>query len=225
MTHYIKFLVPLLILSFASCEIDNYDPPTSMLTGTVTYNGEPIGVRSGGVQLELWQPGFALNTKIPVNVDQEGRFAASLFNGTYKLTFLAGNGPWVVSTDTIVVNLDGSADITVPATPYYTISDETVARNGENIEASFRVLAVNDSKALQNVGLYIGTTAILDNINNELKVEELPAADISSLDEPINLSVGLGADLSSRSYVFARIGVRTAGVNEMLFSPVFKINR
>lgn len=224
MTHYIKFFIPLIALSFASCEIDNYEPPTSMLTGTVVYDGKPIGVRSGGVQLELWQPGFALNTKIPVNVDQDGRFAASLFDGTYKLTFLAGNGPWVVSTDTIVVNLSGSADITVPAEPYYTIGDETIARNGESIEASFRTLAVNESRALESVGLYIGTTTVLDNINNKQKVE-LPAADITSLDEPIDLAVTLGADLSARAYVFARIGVRTSGVNEMLFSPVFKINR
>ncbi len=224
MTPYIKFLVPLIILSFASCEIDNYDPPTSTLTGTVTYDGTPIGVRSGGVQLELWQPGFALNTKIPVNIDQDGRFAASLFDGTYKLTFLAGNGPWVVSTDTIVVNLNGSADITVPVEPYYTIRDETVTRNGENIEASFRILAVNDSRTLQSVGLYVGTTAILDNINNKLKIE-LPATDIAALNDPIDLAVNLGADLSSKAYVFARIGVRTSGVNEMLFSPVFKINR
>lgn len=224
MTHYIKFFIPLIALSFASCEIDNYEPPTSMLTGTVVYDGKPIGVRSGGVQLELWQPGFALNTKIPVNVDQDGRFAASLFDGTYKLTFLAGNGPWVVSTDTIVVNLSGSADITVPAEPYYTIGDETIARNGESIEASFRTLAVNESRALESVGLYIGTTTVLDNINNKQKVE-LPATDITSLDEPIDLAVTLGADLSARAYVFARIGVRTSGVNEMLFSPVFKINR
>ncbi|HWL00319.1 MAG TPA: DUF3823 domain-containing protein [Parapedobacter sp.] len=224
MIHYIKLIVPLIILSFASCELDNYEPPTSTLTGTVTYDGKPIGVRSGGVQLELWQPGFALNTKIPVNIDQEGRFSASLFDGTYKLTFLAGNGPWVVSTDTIVVHLNGSADITVPAEPYYTISEETVARNGENIEASFRALAVNDSRALQSVGLYVGTTAILDNINNKLKVE-LPAADIATLDDPISLAVNLGPELSSRAYVYARIGVRTSGVNEMLFSPVFKINR
>lgn len=224
MTHYIKFFIPLIALSFASCEIDNYEPPTSMLTGTVVYDGKPIGVRSGGVQLELWQPGFALNTKIPVNIDQDGRFAASLFDGTYKLTFLAGNGPWVVSTDTIVVNLSGSADITVPAEPYYTIGDETIARNGESIEASFRTLAVNESRALESVGLYIGTTTVLDNINNKQKVE-LPAADITSLDEPIDLAVTLGADLSARAYVFARIGVRTSGVNEMLFSPVFKINR
>jgi len=223
MTRPIQFLVALISLSFAACEVDNYDPPTSMLTGAVTYDGEPIGVRSGGVQLELWQSGFALNTKIPVNVDQEGRFSASLFDGTYKLTFLAGNGPWVVSTDTIVVNLNGSADITVPAEPYYTVRDETIVRNGGNIEASFRVLAVNDSRALQQVGLYIGTTAILDNINNKLKVE-LPAAAISSLDELINLSANLGPDLSTRDYVFARIGVRTSGVNEMLFSPVFKIS-
>jgi len=220
-----KFFLSMISLLFiASCEVDNYDPPTSMLTGTVTYAGNPIGVRSGGVQLELWQPGYPLRTKIPVNVDQEGSFSASLFDGTYLLTFLAGNGPWVPKTDTVVVNLKGSANITLEAEPYYIVRDETINRTGNMIEAAFNVVQINSSRAIQSIGLYVGATSILDNINNRLR-SEINVIDFNAPISQFRLTVNLDQLLASRQYVFARIGVRTAGVNEMLFSPVFKIDR
>ncbi len=223
MKYSLKCIGLLLLFANSSCELDNYEPPSSTLSGTLVYNGDPVGLRSGGVQLELWQSGFALNTKIPVNVSQDGEFSASLFDGTYKLTFLAGNGPWVVSTDTIVVDVKGSTSVTVPVEPYYVVRNASITGGGSQVSSTFNVEQINGSRALQWVGLYVGTTSILDNINNRLRVE-LPAESITSLDEPINIAVNLTAELSARSYVFARIGVKTSGVNEMLFSPVFKID-
>ena len=215
----------LALLATASCELDNYDPPMATLSGSVVYEGQPLGLRNGGVQLELWQPGYALNTKIPVHIDQDGSFKASLFDGTYKLTFVAGNGPWVVSTDTILVELTGAKTIDVPVQPYYTIHDETVSAGNNQVNSSFRINQVSDSRSLQWVGLYIGTTAILDNINHKQRVE-LQADDlIDAFGTPIDITAELTGELAGRSYVFARIGVKTSGVNEMLFSEVFKLTR
>jgi len=52
---------------------------------------------------------------------------------------------------------------------------------------------------------------------------EMPRSAIPSLDAPIELSVPLSAALTQRSDVYARIGVKTSGVAELLFSPVQKI--
>src|SRR5690606_10220934 len=46
--------------------LDNYDQPNATLTGRVVYNGEPIGVRSNGVTLQLWQPSYPLEQNVPV---------------------------------------------------------------------------------------------------------------------------------------------------------------
>src|SRR5690606_36045642 len=92
-------LVPTILL--AGCDnifgLDNYDEPDSMLSGRVVYNGQPVNVRTGGIELELWEPGFELETKIPVYVSQEGEYSAALFAGNYKLNAIRGQGPWVVT--------------------------------------------------------------------------------------------------------------------------------
>ena len=67
-------MISVFVLILVGCEYDNYDPPRSFLTGTVTYNGNPVGVRSGATQLELWQHGYQLFEKIPVYIAQDGTF-------------------------------------------------------------------------------------------------------------------------------------------------------
>ncbi|REA57174.1 hypothetical protein DSL64_24630 [Dyadobacter luteus] len=212
----------LFFIALWSCEKDNYTPPASTLTGSVVFNNQPVGLRSNGVQLELWQPGFPLRTKIPVHVDQDGSFSASVFDGNYRLSFVGGNGPWVVSRDSIVVNVNGNTTVDVPVKPYYVISNEAVTNEAGKLASTFNLGKIDDSRALQFVGLYIGTTAVLDNINNRQKVE-IQAANITSLTAPVKIDATLSAALASREYVFARIGVKTSGVNEMIFSPVVKV--
>src|SRR6476469_9520926 len=115
-------LAPLL---FTACKKDNKDAPQSTITGRVVYNGQPLQVKSNAVQLELWQNGYQLFTKIPVYVNQDGTFSAKVFDGTYKLTRLKGNGPWQDQTDTILVQVKNSTAVDVPVTPYFTVSNES----------------------------------------------------------------------------------------------------
>lgn len=205
-----------------SCEEDNYDPPKSMLTGQVVYQGDPVGVRSNGVQLELWQPGFELYQKIPVYVAYDGSFSAALFDGDYKLVRLRGNGPWVDNTDSINVQVRGNTVVDVPVEPYYIINNETFQANGNAVAASFTIGQVNTSQELDRVTLYIGTTTIVDVNNSSLNVS-LNKDALTDLSAPINLTLELPPNLSGKDYVFARIGVKTAGVEEMLYSPVKKV--
>src|SRR5688572_5356036 len=119
MKYKLSFIIGSLVVFLAACKKDNFEPPKSWLTGKVVYQNQPLGVRSNGVQLELWQPGYANFSKIPVFVAQDGTFSANVFDGNYKLTFLRGNGPWVETTDTINVSVKGSTEVDVPVTPYF----------------------------------------------------------------------------------------------------------
>jgi hypothetical protein len=206
-----------LVLVAASCNYDNFDPPQSMLEGRVVYQGEPLGLRSEGVQLELWQPGYELFQKIPLHVDQDGSFSASLFDGDYKLTLLRGNGPWLDQTDSIDVQVRGGKILDVEVQPYYTLSSPQLSRNSGQINASVQVNSVNPTRAVELVAIYVGRTAILDAVRNEANLvisgEEL---DLSS---PIDLNIDLPASLSGRD-VYVRVGVKTAGVQELLYSTV-----
>src|SRR5690606_35052357 len=135
MNNYLYSLLSIVVIMVMGCEKDNYEEPTSMLTGRVVYQGEPLGMRSGGVQLELWQHGYELFSKIPVHVDQDGSFSARLFDGDYKLVLLRGNGPWADNTDSLDVHIKGSATVDVPVDPYFVITNHAFQRNGDQITA------------------------------------------------------------------------------------------
>ena len=209
----------------ASCEIadyDNFDKPKTDLTGAVLYDGDTVGVRNGHVQLELWQPGYADYEKIPVFLDQDGSYQAKLFSGNYKLTQLAGSGPWVTDTDSIDINLQGDQSVNMEVEPYYWLEDVSISQSGGNaVEADFTVTEVNGSLDLEFAILYVAETAIVDGFNNAGFTTKAPA-DIT-LGSSTSISHSLPAELADRDYIFARVGVKTAGVPDLLYSDVVKL--
>jgi hypothetical protein len=211
-----------LFVLVAGCKKDNYEPPQSQLTGRVVFQGQAVGVRSNGVQLELWQPGFQLYTKIPVYVNQDGTFSAMLFDGDYKLTRLKGNGPWADNTDTIQVQVRGATAVDVPVDAFFIVKGETFQKSGSNIATTFSLQRGNTSKNLEDVRLYLGRTTIIDQNNNDAVVTKA-AGTITDPTQPINLSVALPTSLADKDYVFARVGVKTVGVAELAFSIPQKI--
>lgn len=207
---------------------DNYDPPTSVLTGRVVFQGQPIGVRNRGVQLELWEPAFELNQKIPVNVRQDGSFRAVLFDGEYELNLLPGNGPWLDDPTRIPISLRGEAHVDVEVKPYYTINNEQIDNLGGRIEAVFDIGEVNTSRSIEYVGLYVATTQFVDRINQRVR-REVPLDQLGSIDGPVRVSVDLPPDIhvtpspAIRKEVFVRVGIKIVGVSEMIFSPIHRV--
>jgi len=219
-----KFFLGALVAAslLPSCEKDNRAEPKSVLKGRIVHDGQPIGLRSNGVQLEIWQRGYQLFTKIPVFINQDGTFSASLFDGDYKLVRLRGNGPWVDNTDTIAVSLRGTQELDVPVKPYFVFQNDTYAKGEGRVSATFTLKQVDASRNLERVNLYIGTTMIVDPNNNAGNAQQV-AANITDLTKPITLTATLSAALAGREYVYARIGVKTSGVGEMLFGAPQKI--
>lgn len=208
--------------------VDNYTQPESTLSGRVVYQGQPIGVRNRGVQLELWEPGWELNQKIPVHVSQDGSFQSRIFDGEYEINLLPGNGPWVNNPTRIPVSVSGQAVMDIEVEPYYIIRNEQITHADGRISATFDVGQINTSRAVEYLGLYVATTQFVDRINQTVRLER-PSSQIVSLSVPITLSVTLPANIhvtpspERRDHVFVRVGVKTVGVAELLFSPVYKI--
>lgn len=216
-----------LILTFAalaitSCGLDNYDAPQSVLRGKVTYNGETLGVRGTGeaVQLQLYQAGYQLKNNIPVFVSQDGTFQAVLFDGEYKLVTRNQNGPWVNSRDTTVINVKGTTDIEVKVTPYFTISNESLTLNGSVFNATFNVNQVVTTAKIDYVTLLLSKTSFVDDVSNfarkDFKGQQAGV---------INLSMDLSAnnDFKNATAVFGRVGVRTVGADQAIYSKVVRL--
>ena len=200
----------------AGCTKDNYKAPESTLSGTIAYQGQGIGVRSNAVQLELWQSGYQLYTKIPVYVQQDGTFKAVLFDGNYKLTYLKGVGPWVTKTDTVQVTVKGNTVVDFPVEPYFTIKTSTFVKNGTNITGTLTLQRINTTQPLEAVRIYLNKGSILDgNIN--LANFSIPASAITDITAPISINVTIPAALAANNYLYARVGVKTATVTELAY--------
>lgn len=221
MKSYIFLSLTFLLVILAGCEYDNFEEPSSEITGEIIYNDEPIGVKSNEVELELWQSGYELDNDIPIYINQNGSFTTTVFDGRYQLVLREGNGPWVNNTDSIDVDLNGRAEVDVPVEPFYIIDDESIEYSDGSIEATFTVREINDSENLEFVGLYIGENTIVDQIYNEANSTQ--AGDEISFGSQSEASVSLSDRLSNRDYIFARVGLKVAGRSELLFTPVHKV--
>ena len=93
---------------------------------------------------------------------------------------------------------------------------------GNNINATFNLQRVNTSKNLELVRIYVGQTIITDQTNNAGTAQKA-AAVITDLTQPVTLSIPIPASLSAKDYVFVRVGVKTVGVAELLYSMPVKI--
>ncbi|MEJ7739349.1 MAG: DUF3823 domain-containing protein [Chitinophagaceae bacterium] len=219
----ITYTLPLIALSvflFAGCEKDNRTPPGSTLTGRVVYNKEPIGVRSGGVSFEIWQRGFQLFSSLPLNIAQDGSFSAVLYNGDYKLVRARGAGPWADASDSIDVHLSGSATIDIPVNPYFIITNAGFQKNGSNITGTFTVQMVNTTREMELVRIYIGPNYVLDQNNNSANVTRTAPFNITT---PVTLNVAIPASLAAENFIYARVGVKTRGINELMYSTSQKV--
>ncbi|MEL7589022.1 MAG: DUF3823 domain-containing protein [Prolixibacteraceae bacterium] len=220
-----KIFSSLILLIFAlavtNCEYDNYDPPASFLSGTVTYHNVPVGVRSGATKLELWQYGFALRKKIDISIDQDGTFSARLFDGNYKLVRLSG-APWENRTDSIDVQIKGETFVNVQVEPYFIISGESFQKTGDEIKSLCTVTQLG-ARRIESLTLYIGTTNIVDANNNVLS-NTLNASSLTDLNIPKSNVLLLSETLKQQKYIFVRLGVKATGIAERFYTPVKKID-
>lgn len=216
------YILSCLLLLLSACKKDNLKEPTAKLTGRIVYQGQPVGVRSSGVQFEIWQSGYQLFSKIPLNIAQDGTFSAALFNGNYKIVRSLGAGPWADNTDTINVKLDGTASVDVPIEPFFTIKNVTFEKNGTTgIKATFTVEKNTTTKTLELARIYIGPNLILDQNNNSANAQ-LTAGSIT-IGQPVTINVTIPASIANEDYIFVRAAVKTTGVAELLYTQSQKI--
>ncbi len=228
--------IALALIAFA-CKKDNYDPPSSTLSGHITYQGVPINVSSKDVTFELWEPGWGKSGAITVNVKEDGSYSALLFDGNYKLVIPRSQGPFrsitnaETKTDTMLLTVSGSRDMNIEVMPYYMVRDAKLTLSGTTVNANCKleqIITDANARNVESVFLYLNQTQFVDG-TNYLARTALNGGDITDLAN-INLSVNVPDNRSGngasgdQDYVFARIGVKISGVEDLLFSEVQQIN-
>jgi hypothetical protein len=228
---HIYHIAWLLAIATASCKKDNYDPPTSKLTGRVVYKGEALGLEYDQVKYELYQDGFGKTGPIASVFEPDGSYAMLLFNGEYKFIIPNGQGPFIWkqtaagAPDTTIIDLQGSQVQDIEVTPYYMVRNPQLTRSGGNVSGTFKIeKIITDASArdVEEVDLYINKTAFVSGASN-VAMKSMKGSDITDPNN-VNLSVAVPALTPAQSYVYARIGLKIAGVEDRIFSPIVKID-
>lgn len=220
--YYLILLASLIV--FSSCEKDNYEAPETFLKGRVVYQGKPIMVEWNQVTFQLWEEGREAVTPIDVPIAQDGTFSALLFNGTYELVFPAGQGPFEMVGGPILVELNGSKTLDIEVMPYYIVEDVTFSVDNREITASVdleQIITGDDARDIERVNLYVSKTVFVQN-STSVATAELAGEDITDLNN-ISLSTTVPTLVPAQSYVFARVGVKIDGVEDMLYSDIVRI--
>ncbi|MFI2743815.1 DUF3823 domain-containing protein [Zhouia sp. PK063] len=230
--YYIAFIALAGIVS--SCGIDNFDGPETYLSGNVVYQGEPIQVANGEVRFQLWQPGYGNPGAIDVNIKQDGSYSSLLFDGDYKLIFTGNDGPFKPyynsqsDNDTVYFTLKGDKKMDIEVTPYYLIKNAQFSTDGNMVTANCnidQIITGTDSRNVERVTLYLNTTEFVSDRSNSQYNGNIAHADgdFSNLSN-ISISVDVPTTVPSRNYIYARIGIKIQGIDDMIFSPVEKID-
>ena len=243
----------LYILAFSatifSCKKDNFDPPASMLTGHLVYQGEQIQVEANQVPILIYQNGFGKvgyvgatslpdpnagppNVTVTPTFAEDGSYSAALYDGDYKIIVPNGQGPFIWkqtasgTPDSVSVTVKGNQSLDLEVTPYYMIKTPQIAAVGmDSISATcMAAKIITDSvnaKDIEYVALYVNKTQFVAG-SSSIASFILPASAITNMNS-IELGVHLPALVPAQNYLFARIGLKIANVEDLIFSPLQKI--
>lgn len=212
-----------------ACKKDNYEAPTSQLSGKLVYKGESFGVEKDQVPFQLYQFGFGKVGPVGQTFTQDGTYSALLFDGQYKMVVPNGQGPFLWkktaagNPDTVVISMSGSQTLDLEVTPYYMIRTPQITASGGKVNAAFKVeKIITDANArnIENVALYISRTQFVSNGTN------IASATTGTVPDPNNiaLSVTIPTLTPTQNYVYARIGVKIANVEDRIYSPLVKVS-
>ena len=215
-----------------SCKKDNYDAPSSMLSGKLVYKGETFGVERDQVPFQLYQFGFGKVAPIGQTFAQDGTYSSALFDGEYKLIVPNGQGPFMWkktaagNPDSVTVTMKGNQTMDLEVTPYYMIRTPQIAASAGKVTATFKLEKIitdaTNAREIENVAIFINRTQFVSNGNN-LGNTSMAGTAITDPNS-ITLSTTIPSLTPTQSYVYARIGVKIVNVEDRIYSPLVKVS-
>src|SRR5690606_8644936 len=171
-----KYIIAILcIITLYSCKKDNYDAPSSMLSGRLIYQGAPIHVEYDRVSFQLLQFGFGKVGAVGGTYDQDGKYSMLLFDEEYKFTIPNGQGPFLWkktpsgTPDSVTIDLRGAQTVDIEVTPYYMVRNPQLSASGQTVSGSFgldKIIDGAEGRDVERVNLYVNKTLFVSGANN-----------------------------------------------------------
>ena len=227
----LSYILSLTLITFlCSCKKDNYSAPSSELSGALMYKGDSINVEYNRVPFQIYQYGLGKVGAINGTFYQDGSIHALLFDGDYRFIIPNGQGPFLWKQtangdpDSLSITINGNQTLNLEVMPFYMIRNPQFTGSGTNVSATFKlekIITDANAKDIESVTLYLNKTQFVSGADNIGKA----SLNGSAIVDPnnISLTVAVPSITPGQNYVFVRIGVKIAGVEDLLFSPLKKI--
>lgn len=227
----------LLVLSLASCSIDNYDAPDAQVEGSLIdeKTGELVGQDIQECGLTVVEQGFENPENQGWRIKNTGEYENNMiFAATYNMRYENGNC-FPFSEDNVVLKRGGNTkDFKV--TPFIRILNPSVTRQGDKIVAKFSVEGGKPGVKLSELQLFAFSDmwvghSIRFNLTSGTDHQSFsPSVDIDS-SKQYTLEIDLGKDKSSFKYTgknyYFRIGaladVSGVGTVRFNYGPLVQI--
>jgi len=190
-----------------SCELDEFDEPTSELYGSIIdeATGELVGqdiIRGG--ELELREYGYDPVSPQFMNYKVDGTFRDSkLFASTYSVLPIKTN---FFPLDTLEVNIKGKTKLDLMVTPYIRVKNVNISKTGNIITATFSLEQTGGSN-VKKIGLYAGADANVGEPMRIVKAEQdINAVVNSGTVYTLSINADNEQDLKSGNLYFFRVG-------------------
>lgn len=231
------FTLLLLVLSLASCSIDNYDAPDAQVKGSLIdeKTGELVGQDIQECGLTVVEQGFANPENQGWKVKNTGEYENDMiFAATYNIRYENGNC-FPFSEDNVVLKRGGNTkDFKV--TPFIRIVNSSVTRHGDKVIAKFSVEGGKPGVKLSELQLFafsdmwVGHSVRFSLTSGTDHQSFNPSADIDS-SKQYTLEIDLAKDKSSFKYTgknyYFRIGaladVSGVGTVRFNYGPLVQI--
>lgn len=212
----------IMCLGFTSCdlyEIDNQEIPNVPIKGVLTYKGNPVPTKNGITPFAFYQDEYPLNGSFSLYTSQEGSVAGLIFDGTYQVKFVNGQGAFESEELEREIIVQGATDFKWEVIPFFWINSVDYRTQGRKVEADVDISKICDSKELEYVSLLFASSIICDRVNVEQEIRIL-SSDIQNLS-----NIHFDVDLSSwsKDYCYVRVGVKSEGNTYYNYSEVEKI--
>ncbi|PMD90331.1 hypothetical protein BWI97_22830 [Siphonobacter sp. BAB-5405] len=226
-------VLPVCLLMSCSTEIDNWDYPTSRVSGQFLYKGQPMQLMgtasdaTGSNMLQLHQTGEGwIQGFIKVFSREDGTYTINAFDGDYYLNLTPGRGPWVPNTDTLRFTLKGEEkNVNFEVTPYFWLSNYTSTYKDSVFTATFNVEQVVSTAVMERTVIQLTPTAIVDNTSKVLErafTNVVPGTNTLTLNLK-TLSNSEKTNLRKTGFLFARVGIKTRTVSDLIYSKTVQL--
>ncbi len=225
--------LPVCLLMSCSTEIDNWDYPSSKVSGQFLYKGQPMQLMAtasdatGSNMLQLHQTGEGwIQGFVKVFSREDGTYTINAFDGDYYLNLTPGRGPWVPNTDTLRFTLRGEEkNVNFEVTPYFWLSNYTSSYKDSVFTATFNVEQVVSTAVMERTVIQLTPTAIVDNTSKALErafTNVVPGTNTLTLNLK-TLSNSEKTNLRKTGFLFARVGIKTRNVSDLIYSKTVQL--